>query len=228
MSFDALKALDVMLTLQDRMNCTVTPEWVNKDFNWHDAVWVECAELLDQLGYKWWKFKQVDIEAARMEVVDIYHFMLSIVIESGIHPAYYISKAGLSVFNTQESIPAAKILTRELASHYTSKCKTVLDSANPEEFNIFMSLCGSLGMTYEELYERYIGKNALNIFRQNNGYKDGTYEKVWGGREDNEYASEFVKLVFDNKDIPTEDKFDEIYHMLDNNYQCIVLGAVHD
>lgn len=36
-----------------------------------------------------------------------------------------------------------------------------------------------------------MGKNVLNRFRQANGYrtaiKEGTYRKLWGGREDNEH-----------------------------------------
>ena len=31
----------------------------------------------------------------------------------------------------------------------------------------------------------YFGKNVLNAFRQNNGYKEGTYIKIWNGEEDN-------------------------------------------
>ncbi len=30
-------------------------------------------------------------------------------------------------------------------------------------------------------------KNVLNIFRRDNGYKAGTYQKSWQGREDNEH-----------------------------------------
>ena len=37
----------------------------------------------------------------------------------------------------------------------------------------------------ETLYRLYVGKNILNQFRQDNGYKDDTYIKVWNGEEDN-------------------------------------------
>ena len=32
----------------------------------------------------------------------------------------------------------------------------------------------------------------LNRFRQNNGYKEGVYKKVWNGREDNVVMSEIL------------------------------------
>ena len=40
-------------------------------------------------------------------------------------------------------------------------------------------------MKFEKLYSLYIGKNALNIFRQTHGYREGTYIKEWNGVEDN-------------------------------------------
>ncbi len=37
-----------------------------------------------------------------------------------------------------------------------------------------------IALDRDELYRLYIGKNVLNIFRQNNGYRDGTYLKFGG------------------------------------------------
>ena len=41
------------------------------------------------------------------------------------------------------------------------------------------------GFTKSDLYRLYIGKNVLNQFRQDNGYKENTYIKTWNGDEDN-------------------------------------------
>ena len=41
------------------------------------------------------------------------------------------------------------------------------------------------GLDLNTLYKLYVGKNILNQFRQDNGYKEGTYIKVWDGEEDN-------------------------------------------
>ena len=43
-----------------------------------------------------------------------------------------------------------------------------------------------------ELYELYIGKNILNKFRQNHGYKEGSYIKEWNGKEDNVVMQEIL------------------------------------
>ena len=47
-------------------------------------------------------------------------------------------------------------------------------------------------LDFEGLYRGYVGKNVLNFFRQDHGYKDGSYIKVWSGREDNEHLVELT------------------------------------
>jgi len=43
------------------------------------------------------------------------------------------------------------------------------------------------------LFEMYVAKNVLNKFRQDHGYKEGSYHKVWNGREDNEVLAEIIR-----------------------------------
>jgi len=47
--------LATMLELQGDMNTKVHAEWRDQNFEWYRAIWVECAELLDHYGWKWWK-----------------------------------------------------------------------------------------------------------------------------------------------------------------------------
>lgn len=49
------------------------------------------------------------------------------------------------------------------------------------------------GFDIARLYKLYISKNTLNKFRQNNGYKEGTYIKEWRGREDNTYITSYLE-----------------------------------
>jgi hypothetical protein len=64
------------------------------------------------------------------------------------------------------------------------------DTINQESFHKitddFFSCAVECGLSAEELYKFYIGKNILNGFRQDHGYKEGTYIKVWQGKEDND------------------------------------------
>ena len=69
------------------------------------------------------------------------------------------------------------------------------------------------GVNLYSLYECYIAKNVLNRFRQNNGYKEGTYQKVWNGREDNTVMSEILSSGVTS--------IDEIYKALQSEYDKV-------
>ena len=70
-----------MLQMQHRMNSRVHEDWINQHFEWYRATWIECGELMDHVGYKWWKKQTPDMEQVRLEVVDIWHFGLSALFE---------------------------------------------------------------------------------------------------------------------------------------------------
>ena len=72
--------LITMLRLQDAMNTKVHPEWTQQGFEYYRAVWVECAELLDHHGWKWWKKQNPDIEQIKLELIDIWHFGMSMLL----------------------------------------------------------------------------------------------------------------------------------------------------
>ena len=59
-------------------------------------------------------------------------------------------------------------------------------------------------MSLDELFEKYVCKNVLNRFRQSHGYKAGSYQKVWQGREDNVHLSELLGELN-----PLSDSFEE-------------------
>ena len=72
----------------------------------------------------------------------------------------------------------------------------------------------ALPMAFEELFALYIGKNMLNRFRQNNGYKTGEYRKLWGGREDNEHLIELLEEL----DVSAAELPEALYAALQNRY----------
>ena len=72
-----------------------------------------------------------------------------------------------------------------------------------------------IGLSFDELYTRYVGKNVLNFFRQDYGYQDGSYHKQWGGKEDNEHLVE----VIDSLDHSSRSFKDDVYSALQQRYQ---------
>ena len=79
---------------------------------------------------------------------------------------------------------------------------------------LFMFIVGQCDMSADELYRQYVGKNVLNFFRQDKGYKEGTYIKVWQGREDNEHLVE----VMDELDLSKAEFSDLVYEGLKSRY----------
>jgi len=75
--------LATMLELQADMNTKVHEQWRDQNFEWYRAIWVECAELLDHYGWKWWKKQTPDVDQIALELVDIWHFGLSLLLLSG-------------------------------------------------------------------------------------------------------------------------------------------------
>jgi hypothetical protein len=59
----------------------------------------------------------------------------------------------------------------------------------------FSALMAASGLDFDTLFRQYLGKNVLNFFRQDHGYQEGTYRKLWAGREDNEHLMELLPAV---------------------------------
>jgi dimeric dUTPase (all-alpha-NTP-PPase superfamily) len=190
-----------MLELQDSMNRKVNAEWVDAGYQWYRAIWTECAEMLDHYGWKWWKHQKPDIAQVKLEVVDIWHFTLSDYLlraDTREETASLIEKELLQPPAVNELREAIEELAREVL---------ISKSASIPPFVGLMQLCG---MDFNELYRTYVGKNVLNFFRQDHGYKEGHYQKVWHGREDNEHLAEILSAL----DALSPNFNDEIYQAL--------------
>jgi hypothetical protein len=70
-------------------------------------------------------------------------------------------------------------------------------------------------LSFDQLHRGYVGKNVLNFFRQNNGYKDGSYIKVWAGKEDNEHLVDVVRQL----DANSSSFSDDVYDALNSRYK---------
>ena len=78
----------------------------------------------------------------------------------------------------------------------------------------FAGCMQQIDMSFDELFTSYVGKNVLNFFRQDHGYKDGSYIKEWHGKEDNEHLVEVVA----NLDSGAEDFAKQVYNELEKRY----------
>ena len=204
-----------MLEMQDGMNKKVNPDWVAANNNWHRAIQVEAVEAIEHHGWEWWKKQNCDMAQLRMELVDIWHFILSTVIQNtrgsirfaAIEMISELSQKSVQ-FDNQHYILAKMSLLEKL------DLLVGLSAAKRTSLALFNSLLSDCGMSWVELFKQYTGKNVLNIFRQDYGYKAGTYIKIWNGREDNEHLVELLDII----DLSADNVHDELYQTLKSRY----------
>lgn len=192
-----------MLQLQNQLNdATNGEEWVKgitknkKIINWKRCIYMECAEMIDSFGWKHWKNIDVapDWDNHQIEVVDVWHFIMSLAIEN-----YFQNMLG-SVEDIAEHISELEKFSQiETQSTHFVKESAVMEKVEDimrivlakEKLDLdgllndFFDLVVMSGLNLDSLYRLYVGKNILNQFRQDHGYKDGSYIKVWDGEEDN-------------------------------------------
>lgn len=193
----------LMLQLQAQLNdATNGEDWTKgitkngKEIDWKRCIYMECAEMVDSFSWKHWKNidQEPDWDNHQIEVVDVWHFIMSLAIENyaqnlkggvddiGINiselQSFEIINLESKNFDSQKNV-IAKIENLMLMS----LSKEVLDIE--KMIAEFFDLVVMSGLDLETLYRLYVGKNILNQFRQDNGYKDGSYIKIWAGEEDN-------------------------------------------
>jgi dimeric dUTPase (all-alpha-NTP-PPase superfamily) len=201
----AEKQINQMLIMQDAMNSRVSDTWRDNGYEWYRAIWVECAEMLDHHGWKWWKHQKIDVAQVQLELVDIFHFGLSLRLMTGDSVEEIASELATELHQgTAED--DFKVALENLASHaVTNKgfdAKSLADC---------MSL---MSMDLDELFRQYVGKNTLNFFRQDHGYKEGSYIKEWHGEEDNEVLAKLVSTL----DASADDFQQQLYKALEEKY----------
>jgi len=209
-----------MLNLQERLNSKINENW-RKERTKEDfvrAIWIECAELVDSLPWKWWKKQEPNMNNVQIEVVDIWHFILSYILLDCSDIAKALESDYIKYFEKglNENFEHLKI-NGSYINHYlgeTDKYKKIIFLTervaegflkdSPEEGIFFFGLLVKNTLSLDKLYLLYIGKNILNHIRQETGYKDGSYKKVINGMEDNEYLFNIVEKVKSKEELETE------------------------
>lgn len=176
-----------MLALQEQINQRIHADWRNQNHAWHRAIWVECAELLDHYGWKWWKQQSQDVAQVQLELIDIWHFGLSALLQQEQRHTLLVSHL-LQAYQQATSQINPESFAEQIEQF-------VLQTLTTKTFNasLFLQLFPSVQLSMDELYRIYLSKNVLNIFRQDNGYQQGSYRKHWNGLEDNEHLQQIMR-----------------------------------
>ena len=195
----------IMLDLQSAMNRKVDPDWIEATYPYLRAVVVEAAEAIEHHGWKWWKKQSMDLPQLQMEIVDIWHFLLSEILlrhDGDIESSLEYIENNLNIGTHQPlGVDGQQIALNEQDLLTKFELLTATAALRRIDLAIFSTLLADCQMSWEILFRQYVGKNVLNFFRQDHGYKEGTYIKVWSdGREDNEHLVEIMQTIDANAD----------------------------
>ena len=210
-----------MLSLQESMNSKVDPDWIKARYPYLRAVAIEGSEAIEHHGWKWWKKQDKDLAQLQMELIDIWHFLLSEILlrHDGDQEKALSSLLGaLSKVKEQDVINFDGQKIQVTSCDLVSKLELLIATAISRriELALFGAIMMDCELSWTDLYSQYVGKNVLNMFRQDNGYKEGTYKKIWDGKEDNEHLVDILISLDPNKN-----KFkDQIYSALQKAYPC--------
>lgn len=209
------KLYDEMFELQDNFNENTIKDWKNAKLNWYRAIWMEAAEAVDSTPWKWWKKGETDMANLEVELVDIWHFIMSYLMESNIdikntsNYSYLFEDGRVDLdIDVAEVLEDISLLALEKNRDF---------GIDQSLIPMFLYAWKSIGRSVEDLYKSYIIKNCLNKFRQDNGYKTGTYIKLWkkddGVVEDNVIAWELASTL------ENVNMFNTLYKELENYYK---------
>ena len=204
-----MKRILQMLELQQELNdATNGVGWEQgttkngKKIDWRRCIYLEAAELVDSYPWKHWKNIDAspDYANVKIEIVDIWHFIMSEALRLyKVEDLGSISDIAYTITNMQGFSEFLQIQTEEQLDPYKEielveeMIKTLFCNSDINDLILsFLNMSSKLNLKLPELYELYIGKNILNKFRQNHGYKDGSYIKEWNGKEDNVVMQEIL------------------------------------
>lgn len=217
-----------MLELQQELNDATNGEnWEegltknNKRIDWRRCIYLEAAELIDSYPWKHWKNidASADYENIKIEIVDIWHFVMSEALRlykvKNLGSIIDIAKAVTQMEGFDQFLEAKKseqLDPYEEIELVEEMIKTLFCNEDINTLIIsFLTMSTKLNLKLPELYTLYIGKNILNKFRQNHGYKEGSYIKEWNGVEDNVVMQ---KILASKDDITPE----ALYNALEKAY----------
>jgi len=204
--------LENMFKMQQRLNDDTNGKGWESGYNkygkiisWKRCIYMECAELIDSFSWKHWKNIKAEPnwQNIQIEVIDIWHFVMSLALEEYHNKKlggtdeiiqYILDNKSFKMFCKEpkktDSAEQMEIINQvERVIHITSGVDSDIFERIISEY---FTIAYNCGLNIYSLYKVYIGKNVLNGFRQDNGYKEGSYKKIWGKVEDNVVMNKII------------------------------------
>lgn len=167
------------------------PNWRTNPtkYDYRAALMDEVVEARLAAGYApFWsggKKPEFDGNNLKLELVDILHFLMSEVLQGTSGPVEeFLNEVGAS-FDRGYYRGALELdwnpghLYGMLGQLYLKEGTLAAPYWAGAAVYHFGAACGNIGLSFDELYGKYIAKNALNVFRKSIGYKQDKSVKFW-------------------------------------------------
>jgi hypothetical protein len=211
-----------MLHLQGELNSFINQDWLNAGYPFLRAAFVEAGEALDHYGWKWWKHQDPNLVQLQIELIDILHFYLSdVMVVSNGDLARSLISIEQELGQGSVEFDGSVFSFVDLSLLEMLELLAGLAVMRRRSFGLLSELMSRCEMTWDSAYVQYVSKNILNVFRQRNGYKLGTYIKIWDGLEDNVWLEQTLQslnsssLTFSN----------DLLAKLDAKYKSVLCGG---
>jgi len=220
-----------MLELQSKLNLETNwkdwKAWITekgKIINWRRCIYMEVAEAIDSVSWKHWKNIEwwIDYENFKVELIDVWHFLMSELLRFFTIDELVELIKNYSEYESDTKLPLVwekenNIEIDDIIKPYEHLMALSLIEIDDKDYlenliEAFFICLDSASVTFDDLYKLYIWKNVLNKFRQDHGYKEGTYIKMWNWEEDNVIMQKIIENTL---------WFDEIYNWLEDVYKTL-------
>jgi len=179
-----------IVSYQKSLNVKISSTWETDNLDWQLAIILETAEMLDSVDWKWWKKGNTDWKNLEIEMIDLLHFLIAKMIELKQVPMMNTMLMSHEIMNRQKKEDPEIIFNKELENSIRNDAvnnflNMIILKNYLGAFTAWLKIWYSIGKDANDMYKLYQIKYCLNIFRQDHGYKDGSYLKMWNGEEDN-------------------------------------------
>jgi dimeric dUTPase (all-alpha-NTP-PPase superfamily) len=214
------------IELQTLFNNGVNTNWqTDPKVDFWIAILDETVEVLNSRHWKWWKntskFGEVDWDNIKVEMVDLFHFILSLGIKTKSTDLVFSTLLSGEFGQADLKAKAKEQPDQFFDTVWNDFLLSVQMKSFPMVINQWVELWFRLGYNTLDLFKEYRIKVVLNNIRQEFGYgHKNTYKKMWPDPDDKTKLVEDNVAVwklakgFDPKEIkPFEDKLKKYYLM---------------
>lgn len=219
----SLAQAESILSVQDRIYRTVDDHGLSAGIACQRGVQLDAEEEPDHHSCQCFSYSSRYLSQVQIELIDILHNSLSDLInECG---GNLTDAAGMLLSRSNPELAhchfdGAVYVLRECDIPMLLKLIAADAGSDSDRLPLLEVAFDACGLNWNRITILCIAKHVLNVFRDNHGYKNGCYAKIWGYTEDYIHLVEIVSYLD-----PAATSFSmQIYALLNERYAFYALA----